>query len=142
MQEQDFSSWLTTTTPAVDILSYFPSRELYWLGEIGTPPFCNRPEQPLNSQIMSQAIKRSEAHCKLFDMSEDQDRILFQVIKNRVLQGWYKVAKEETHWDSDSKKMLIWLEWVQHYLFYPYSDNDNTSKYNNFTPYEYVNKAS
>ena len=122
-QEQDFSNWLTTTTPDRDILSYFPDRLLYWLGTPGTPPFCNKPEQPVNAQLVSQAVKRSEAHCKLFEMSTDQDCILFQIIKNRVLQGWYKVAREETHWDPESKKMLIWLEWIQNYLFYPYTND-------------------
>lgn len=58
-------------------------------------------------------------------MSKEQDKQLFQLIKNRVLQGWYRVAKEENHWDADNRKMLIWLEWIQDYLLYPmYLDNN------------------
>ena len=130
-QEQDFSNWLTVQCPEVDILSYFPTRQLYWLTGTSTPPFCNKPEQPVNQQLLSHTVTRSEAHCKLFDMSIDNDRILFQIIKNRVLQGWYKLAKEETHWDSESKKMLIWLEWVQNYIFYPYKNDDIGNEYKN-----------
>lgn len=127
-QDQDFSSWLVESAPNVDILSYFPNRQLYWIGGPNKPPFYNRPAQPVNAQLLSNSIRKSESHCKLFDMSKDSDRILFQIIKNRVLQGWYRVAKENTNWDADEKKMLIWLEWVQDYLMYPFDDKESHDK--------------
>lgn len=125
MPVQDFSSELVTVTPNTDILSYYPDRQLYWLCGPGKPPFCNKPEQPLNQQLLASSIRRSEAHCNLFDMSKEQDKQLFQLIKNRVLQGWYRVAKEENNWDAENRKMLIWLEWIQDYLMYPlYLDSE------------------
>lgn len=118
-QEQDFSKYLTIITPQFDILSYYPDRELYWVAGVGRPPFINKSDQPINSQILQAAIKRSEAHCRLLDMSIDADKNLYEVIKNRVLQGWYRIAKDETHWDAENRKMLIWLEWIQDYLMHP-----------------------
>lgn len=122
-QDQDFSSWLVVITPSTDFLSYHPDRQLFWYGGVNKPPFINQPDQPVNEQMLSASIRRSESHCKLFDMSEESDRVLFQIIKNRVLQGWYRVAKEESHWDTENKKMLIWLEWVQDYLLLPIAES-------------------
>ena len=122
LSAQDYSNEITTPAPEKDILSYYPTRQLYWLNGTNQPPFCNKPDQPLNKTMLMNAMRKSESHCKLFDMSVEVDMALYQLIKNRVLRGWYRIAKEETHWDADGKKMLIWVDWVQDYLFCTYTD--------------------
>lgn len=51
----------------------------------------------------------------VFDLSKKEDLEHFNWVKERAVNGWFRIIHEEHHWDQKQKKMIVYLEWVQYY---------------------------
>lgn len=96
----------------------FPNEEVvYWYGGKEYPPSRRllSPNMPITVTDLANARKSNEFYCKLFDMTNEEDLVDYKSVKDRVLDGWCRIVKEETKWNDKNTGVLIWLEWVQTY---------------------------
>lgn len=54
-------------------------------------------------------------YCKLFNLGDEKDRMVFADIMDRVSNGWYTVQNRIDRWPDDAQYPQIWLEWCQVY---------------------------
>jgi len=52
----------------------------------------------------------TKAYAFVFDLSNPEHLIHYQVILNAVHSGWYKQILKETHYDKEKRQMVIYIE--------------------------------
>lgn len=101
--------------PSIDIFSIKNKWTLYWLPELLPIPVRSIFTRPiLLEEDINNCGLMFESNSYLFNMNNELDQRIYNIIKTRALSGWYLITKEETKWD-DSNNVLIWLEWAQRY---------------------------
>ena len=114
--------------PSTDIFSIKNKWTLYWLPDLLPIPVRSIFTRPiLLEEDISNCGLMFESNSHLFNMNNDLEQKIYNIIKTRALSGWYLITKEETKWD-DTNSVLIWLEWAQRY--YENNPINNTNETN------------
>ena len=111
---------ITEIYPGQDEFSYTPDSPIYWYSDIGSIPLrVDSRLDGMDAQVRQLARTVHEFHCRMFEMDKEQDRHDYEVIKQRMVQGWYTPVKELTKWDEANLPLKVWLEWTQSYKEVP-----------------------
>lgn len=60
-----------------------------------------------------------EFHCRIFDLSKEEDLKEYKWVMDRICNGLFLVTYVQRQWDARSKAMLVYLEWCQCYYEWP-----------------------
>ena len=101
--------------PSTDILSNRDDAKLNWYRDLAPFPIMDGGNKSMDPEARRDARTIDEFHCKMFDMTKDDDVSLYSVVKQRILSGWYTQCKELVKWEGQEAPLLIWLEWIQSY---------------------------
>ena len=101
--------------PSTDIFSIKNKWTLYWLPDLLPIPVRSIFTRPiLLEEDIGNCGLMFESNSHLFNMGNELDQKIYNIIKTRSLSGWYLITKEETKWDNNNN-VLVWLEWAQRY---------------------------
>jgi hypothetical protein len=101
---------------------------LSWPGVNGLPlrgPTCPVDDMAqhrsplLHEWEKQQAATNADSYQETFDLSDPEQREYHGWVKERVLNGWFVKAHEERHWDPETHKMFVYMEWAQLYAEMP-----------------------
>ena len=54
-------------------------------------------------------------HSELFILNDPEHKQRFDMINDRIVNGWYMQRKRIDRWDNNQGGLVVWLEWVQIY---------------------------
>ena len=88
--------------------------ELLWPGTADGFP-VRGPVSNLKQEEYEEVPVVFDYYSRLFDMSVDEDKQLFDYTMDRIVNGWYRLHKRIDKWSDGSSSPMVWLEWVQIY---------------------------
>jgi len=92
--------------------------ELHWPGVNGIPVRGYVP-QLRGEEVENSVHFAAEFYSKLFRMWDPADKAEFDVVMNRMSQGWYRERLRVNRWSDSPAGLVVWLEWLQLYAEYP-----------------------
>lgn len=99
--------------PSRDVLSNRDTTQLNWYRDLAPFPLVDNSAKGMDPAARNEARTVDEFHCKMFDMTKEEDVALYSIVKQRILSGWYTQCKELVKWEDTP--LFIWLEWIQSY---------------------------
>lgn len=88
---------------------------LHWPGTAAGVPL--RGDAPLlrGDEYDDQIKHTADFHSKLFKLWDAQDKREFELVQDRICNGWYVEKKRYDRWCEEHTGYLVWLEWLQVY---------------------------
>ena len=89
---------------------------LHWPGTPnGNFPFRGEEVPNLKGREAEDIPLVLDYHSQMFRMWEPAEKLAFDKVMDRIVNGWFMQHKRFDNWISDQQHYVIWLEWVQIY---------------------------
>ena len=87
---------------------------IQWPGKHGLPAVgpINR---LLKKDEFQQLGKKRIFRSKEFDLTDPKDHTLYDQVMERICNGWFKRVHQEYYRDPNTRKLYVYLEWLQEY---------------------------
>jgi len=114
--------------PSGSMLKYFRESggeahggNLHWPGTVDGFPFRGDKAPTLRQSEVEQLPLALDYHSRSFKLWEPEDRKAFDLVMDRVVNGWYMQHKRFDNFIESQQEYIVRLEWVQVYGEYPQS---------------------
>jgi len=97
--------------------------KLHWPGTEEGFPFRGETVPNLKQQELEQLPLALDYKSRSFKLWDEQDKVAFDLVMDRVVNGWYMQHKRFDNYVAEHQDFVIRLEWVQIYGEDPRSKN-------------------
>ena len=105
--------------PTNDNYALSPGYLCWFRDTLPNPIRVHNINRAVSSEDIESAEMVSEFHCQCFDLSNIADQQKYTIVTQRIIDGWYSLIYQQRHWDEETGKMKIWMEWTQDYMETP-----------------------
>jgi len=94
---------------------------LHWPGTMEGFPVAAPPGfvPNLKKEEVEDLDLRKDFRSQMFELWDPAQKIAFDDISDKLINGWYFLVKRADIWDEEHKHYRIWLEWYQVYGMLP-----------------------
>jgi len=110
---------------AASLMKYFPDRggadsphngNLHWPGTSAGFPLRGAVAPLLRGdEFEDQIVHTIDFHSRAFKLWEPEDKKEFDLVRDRICNGWYTEYVRYDRWSDAHMGLIVWLEWGQIY---------------------------